>query len=412
MQKERTTIRPEEPIQSRKISNFEKAFYFIWGIYAFTYMMFSASELSFMYNLSNYQRAVTNTVILCLLLLLFMMHRFSQVEFVKYAIFIVFIALIEISITDKGFLVCTLFMIAAQKIDFNKFVKFDMKLKLAIFLLIISLCQIGVIDNFSVAINGVYKQSMGFSHPNTFTCYAYTLILEWMCVRFRDMRFFEWILQGAFGLLIFAIGGGRSSGYTFFVIYILFVIEKIRPQIFSSKLVYFIFTIITPLMAALSFIASWLYSKGNVLMIALDQVFTTRISQAARFLATYDINLFGQEIETIGSRRAQLQGVRSLILDCAYVRCLLMYGVLFFLLFIMVYVLMLRKFLKSGQITLGLFALFFVILGLGEAYMLNVLYNITLLCFLGTRNTRANDKPNRYTEIKVGRRTIRFTFGK
>lgn len=78
----------------------------------------------------------------------------------------------------------------------------------------------------------------------------------------------------------------------------------------------------------------------------------------------------------------------------------------------MVYILMLRKFLQSGQITLALFALFFVLLGIGESYMLNILYNVTLLCFLGTRNTQTSVDEDHPSGIKIGRRVIRFTIGK
>lgn len=320
-------------IQRKKMSTIEKAFYLVWAIYEGAYTLLSASELSYMYDLSNIRGIINNVIILCLLLLFFMLHRFSKTEFTKYTAFIIVIALIEFSITDKNFFVYTLFMIIAQRIDFNKFIEFDMKLKLTLFWLIVFFCQIGFIDNYTVIINNIYKQSFGFSHPNIFTCYAYTLLLEWMYIRFEKAKIWEWIAQAVCGLIIFSIGGGRSSGYTFFLIYILFGIAKIKPQIFAAKPVYFMFTIITPLMAAFSFAGAWLYSKGNAYLIMLDQIFTGRFSSSARFISTYGITMFGREIESIGSRRAQMEGIRAQILDCAYVRCLLLYGLVFFILF-------------------------------------------------------------------------------
>lgn len=386
----------KQTITYKKKTNYERVFFFIWTLYSLEYGLLAASELPYMYSLANYKMICDYAVIFLLMFLFIASQNVRMRNIIKYMFFLILIALIELSITDKTLLIMALFMITAQKIDFEKIVRYDIKIKIFLLVTLVSLSLLGVINNYQALINGNFKQAFGFSHPNTFSCFAYVILLEWIYLRFDRLTLADWVLQIICSLLVLHFGGGRASGYTYYLILLLFWIAKVWPRVFFSRPVRFLFIFITPIMALLSFLGAYLYSKGNSIMVLLNQVITSRMGMAARFLETYDITLFGQEIETVSTRRARLEHVNSLVLDCAYVRCILMYGLLFFILFIVVYMLLFRKILNRKYIPMALFSLYFVILGIGEAYMLNVLYNLTLLFFL---NSAKDEKITNLKEI-------------
>lgn len=346
----------------------EALFRLAWTFYSCIYVLFYASELSYKYNSSVIMRYTQITTIMILLSSLFLNRKYRIKELLKYIAFLLMVFLIEINVSDRAFLVYILFMISAQKIDLTKLIKFDVKLKTALLIFVIFLCEIGYINNYAAVINGSYKQALGFSHPNTFCCFAYTIILEWLCIHFKKAKWRNYLLALALSICIYAIGGGRTSSYTFLLIYFLFVIAKITPKVFYSKISSFIFTIITPLMAFMSFLTAYLYSQGNTYMTVLNELMSYRIGLSSYFMDNYDIKLFGQEVLTISTRSADLGNVQSLILDCAYIRCILVYGAIYFSILIVMYIILLRALLYNKQIEYALFALFFVILGVGESY--------------------------------------------
>lgn len=376
-----------------KYTSYEGAFFFIWALYGVQYTLLSASELPFMFNLDRIRQWSEYTVLCLQLSLFFMNYRLKRREMIKYILLMLLITLIEFSLTSKSLLIMTLFIITAQPIEFKKIVRFDVKIKLPLFLLLVLLATTGIINNYQVTINGLYKQAYGFAHPNTFTCFAFVILLEIMYLRYQQMNWMDWVFQIVCSLIVFQVGGGRTSSYTYFVILFLFWIAKVKPQVYTSGIVKFLFLIITPLMGAISLLGAYLYSRGNSLMLAINRMLTGRLLMSSQMMSQYGVKLFGQELELISGRNAKLNNVTSIILDCAYMRCLLMYGVVFFVMFIVVYMLLFRRLLTMRHTSLALFALFFVLLGLGEAYMLNITYNLTLLVFLKSKKEIVKETP-------------------
>lgn len=372
--------------------NYKTAFYFIWAFYSVTYIMAKATELSFMYDLTVFNRTVSYATIFMLIILYISSLKFKKVEFIKHIIFVLLIGLIEINISDKNFLILSLFILCFRNLSFKELVEFDFNIKLILLAVILLLYKTGKIDNYSTIINGNYKNSYGFSHPNTFSCYIYTILLELMYIRFDILNYKDWMLQLFVSFLTLKYGGGRSTGYAYFLILFLFFIARTFPRIYITKFSYFMFSVLPSLLAILSFAAVDLYNHGNKIIIEINNILTSRISSASKFLNLYGIKLFGQEIETISSRMAKLLSIKSMILDCAYVRCGIMYGLLFLIIFCIAYSLMLREFLKNSNIDLALFATYFLIIGIGESYLLNPVYNLSLFFLINVSNVLKHEK--------------------
>lgn len=375
----------------KKLSDIEKWFYLLWIFFSFFYFMCNATEFRYMYDLREVMNMVSYITILGLCFLFFLKNKFSSKVIVKYFLFFVLVIFIEIIITDKKFLVYVLFIMLAQFIDFKKFISFDIKLKLGILLMIIGMCSIGIIDNYSALINGSYKQALGFSHPNTFCCFAFTIIVEWMYTRFERMSIKEYIIIFIFFNIIRYTGASRTVSIAFIIVYSLTIISKIIPKIFDLKIIKCAFMFVMPIIVFISFKITYMYLEGNAFALSIDEALTHRIRFQAYFLSKYKIKLLGQNIELIGTRISQINGKDRAILDNAYIKCVLQYGIIFMLIICIVYMVFFYKTLKNKKIGLAIFGLFFVILGFGESYTIDVVYNLTMLYLLSLNNLNEKD---------------------
>ncbi|MDE6847821.1 MAG: hypothetical protein K2J44_00535, partial [Ruminococcus sp.] len=198
--------------------------------------------------------------------------------------------------------------------------QFDMKLKLSIVIIVVELCLSGFIDNYSAEINGNFKQALGFGHPNTFGALCYTILIEYIVINLNSMKFLHF--AGIWGLwyLALAISSSRTMGYTFAIIYIFLMLYKYFPKFFYKLPIKIGFIIVTPLMMIVSFLAVKMYDNGASWAVQLDDILTARLSSASMFLQLYDIKFFGQEVETVSTRAANMYHTRSMILDNSYVR--------------------------------------------------------------------------------------------
>ena len=380
----------------------EKIFLCIWAFYSLTYVFLDMSELRYMYDISTLYKATSYITFFLMAVLILFYGRYSVKEMLIYALFVFMIILIEISITDRAFLVNIMFIIYGKNIELKKLVSFDIKLKIIMLFIIVGLCLAGILDNYSAVINGTYKQAMGFSHPNTLTCFVLIILIEWLYLRYEELKVYDFAAQACLCWIVMQVGGGRSSGYTYIIVLGLFLVAKLYPQIFRWKITRAVFVIIVPVMVFLCFLVARLYQAGNGIILKLDHIATGRIKWMSYFLNNYNIKLFGQEIVTINTRKALLLGTSYMSLDNAYIRCVLTYGVLYLILVCIAYIFLMNKALEMDQPELALCCLFFVILGLGETYMLNVLFNVTLLCLLGLKNDVPNLFRVEFTARKAG----------
>lgn len=389
-----------------KSKSYQQLYFLIWGIYEF-FSTILGSELGRKFDVANIDTTL-RSVIIILLFMLFMFRRKMTKKFGGLCCLMGGLAVfVEISNFNKYFLIYLFFILNAYGLNFYRFICFDLKIKIITIFCILSMCITGIVDNYTaVFAGGVVKYAYGFRHPNTFTCFALAILIEWLMIRYKKMRGFEWICNLTIFGLVFKYGGGRSSSYAYLIIYFLFILAKREPGIYYNKISEFVFSIITPLMGALSFLGIYLYMYGYEFMRTVDNMLSGRFQAASTFLVKYGINLFGQDISMVSSRNSWDYSVSAQILDNAYAKCLLMYGLIVFLLIMLGYIFLLRQLIKTKHVELALCALFYVIIGIGESYMFDPLYNITLLCLVNVAGVIRSFRTNNLNEYDIKKSKI------
>ncbi len=375
-------------MQQKRFTTTEIFFLLLWTGYSAAYFLLSASELSVDFQVGTLFRNISWGIVVLLILALCVTGKWTRTKCAQLIVVLALLVMVEVTRTDRNLLILILFLLLGQNMDMGKLLRYDIKLKLVLLAIILGMCALGIVENYASDFYSGYKQSLGFSHPNVLTCYVLTILVEWLCLRFRKMKWYDWVGILAAWAVVMEIGGGRASGYTFLVIYVLFILAALFPRMPYSLPAKGLFVIATPVLALVSFLGAEYYGRGNSLVIWLDEVLSGRFRYANQALAQYGVKLWGQEIEFTGTRMASMTHSSAFLVDNAYVNCAITWGGIILALLLILYVWLFVKLLRMHRVEYALMSLFFVILGLGETYMLNALYNVTLLCILGVTDRR------------------------
>ncbi len=278
-------------------------------------------------------------------------------------------------------LLAVTFIIAAKGMDMEKFVAFDFKLRLLIFLALMVLSLAGVINNYSALINGSFKYAFGWKHPNTCASTLTLLALELMYLKWEKFRLRHWVLVLVVLVFMDQFCAARTSIISFLAVCLWFVL--VRKTKSSDGLFARVFRFaqvnLYSLMALVSFALVLVYRKGSALGDKLNSVLTNRLYYGDLYLSEYGVSLFGQEIYTMGSRGAQASGASYSGLDMAFINMAVQWGAVYSVLFIALYTVLIYHLLKNKRYKEMLFVLFFAIVGFSSTAMLTFYRNFSLV---------------------------------
>lgn len=366
-------------------------FYFVWGFYSLVEGFLNLSEIpytpAYEATVSVLHTVAEYITIAMLLLMLISMNRYTKNRLIAYLAFAVFIFFVELQIAQKAFLIQVLFIMCFAQKNFDNFVRFDIKIKLFVSTVLFTLCALGVLNNYVHVTDFAEKQSLGFSHPNVMSAYIQAILIEWLYLRYEKMKWYEWAANIGIWLVIYLLASSRTTAYTYFVIYLLFVLARVAPRLIYAKAFQYVFTGIMPAVAALSFLGVFLYDQGNSAVVALNMFMSNRLMWWSSLIQTYGVSLFGQEIALMAGRTAKLLSLKGAPLDNAYYYCLLRYGLLYFILLCSMYVYVIYYAMRKKKIQIALVCVYYAVIGLGESYMMNPIFNIMLLCLLRVKGT-------------------------
>ena len=377
--------------RSYEVSLKELLYYGAWILFSIVYVLYQQSEFIYYKHATFIYKYTSYAVILLLCSCILVDLQFRIKELYIYGVLVILIGLVYLNRSNRTFFVYMLFILAfkAVKSDLKRLVRLDIKLKIALILFVLLMCSIGVIDDYSsVWGNGIIKHSYGFYHPNTLGILCFAILAEWLYLRYQKMKFYEWITIFLVAYLMYRIAASRTAAYTFFVIYLLYVFAKKWPEIFKAKIVKRTLVALLPVFITLSWLAMILYINGNAIAQVINSFTTQRLRYAAKFYLEYGISIFGKNVEFVSSRAAQLQGISSEILDMAYIRGPILFGIVFSIFIFLGYMVLLKNCLdieidensnESLNIGLAIFVIYYVILGLGENYLLNPIYCVPML---------------------------------
>ena len=358
-------------------------YYLLWVIYSFMFFLCQQTELQFMYNTSSLYQYISLVVGGMLLFLFLLTTKISKLKnLVIYGSVTLILGLSLLILHDKYLIVMFGFILLGRKVDPDQLIKVDLATKICVLSTVLFMWWIGFIPNYSSYINGAYKQALGFSHPNMLANVVYIVLLEWMYIHYNKMKIWEHAMILMFAGVVWNVAASRTSAYTFIIIYVCMIISKFLPNIFQKGIVVNLFALLPMLLTVVSFYLIRLYNNGNAFAIAINEITTRRLKQASIMLNQYGVSMFGQFVDTRGSRSLNYDANAVFNVDMAYIAIPVRYGIFILLLILLGYFFFIKKTAKNKNNKLLLFTVYFIILGFAETYFYRIQYNVTIAFLL------------------------------
>jgi len=375
-------------MKAKKIDFANFLFFLAWFIYIISYMLLKQTELQELINSDYLYKFFQIIVGVILIIKIIFVDKYNFKRLILYLI-IGTIFFISAYFTKFEFLLfMLLFVLASRNIDFKKFVKFDFKIKICLLIFITLLGITGIFPNFTREINGTFKQALGFYHPNTLGVFIIIILLEFIYLKENKLNLKDWVLIITLIFICYFICKSRTSIYIFIFVLIINIILKRFKNIFNKRIIKFSFIVLPFIIVGFSFAIVSLYQDRHPIALKLDDILTTRIKYASKFLDEYDVSLFGEKIETVTTRESLLYNQVPKILDMGYIRVALNGGILILVILIMVQSVIQYKAIKNNNITVLICNTFFIILGFTETYGYILAFNFILLSLFNLERIR------------------------
>lgn len=318
----------------------------------------------------------------------FIWHNTYTKKEIIWSGIILFAFLMPALLTDYRFLWYTGFLIVGAKdIDFNKILKVYLVIGITIMVAAFGASQYGMIEDLIYTTQRYgkefFRHSYGIVYPTDYAAHLFFIMLSIMILFEKKMnvmiRVWSSLLVAACVMLT---SNAQTSMISIVVFGVLCLIEAIwKKQVpILEKISRW-----TPVLCASVFLGlTFLYDASNALLVKLNGYLSGRLAISNKGLANYDIKLFGQNIIEEGNGRSTEFREDYFFLDDSYIRILLEYGLILFVVVLLVFMFTSKKAVehKRNIIVIALVAV--CIHSIMEHHLIDLSYNPMMLILFAT----------------------------
>ena len=348
----------------------------------FFYLAYTFILLQAMFNnvpsLTPLYGIIDKLVIVLIFLTILFQNQIYRIKEIAWVVIIFAIVVISYFLSkDNIILKAIMLIIASKDINFKKFIKFDLVIKVIFCFIIIIFSQIGIAENYVILrADGTIRQSLGFSHPNALAAYWLSICCDYIYLAFNKNK----IIKLFICTIITFIIGYITDSRTVIICVSLMIILLLYNNYLNNKIIKKIVIFLPYLLFALSLSLAYLY-KSSDLIKNIDCLLSKRIYYTEQYLQKYDINLFGQKIETVSTVQSRLLNISPQILDNSYIVLLLKFGIILLFCSCLLLSLRLKLSYRERDKLLIIILIIFMIVGLFENWLIKINYNPFILSF-------------------------------
>ena len=288
-------------------------------------------------------------------------------------------------IKDATFLRLFLLIACIYFMNFKKFIAMDLKIKILLIILTVSMCFTGIIQNEVFLREDGYKRySLGFKNPNLISLYLTAMIFEIAYIT-KYRRIF---LVIAFCIFVEAMELLALNTKTALIIIpiavIFFIIYKkwsmIIEKVFENKFVKFIIYASPILLTVSTFVLVYMFDSKVSGIDIINKAFSGRIQLFSLYLKEFGISIFGNKIPDI------IQGWA--VLDNVYLKLLIKFGVIQYGVYVCVIFLNLKSLYKQKQYGLIFSSILLQLYGMMETIVMISSINVFMLYFASKKKNK------------------------
>lgn len=300
-------------------------------------------------------RRGSKILIILLLAMSFLVERKMSKRALEKTIIAISIGLAVVMISSYANMICiVLFLVIAQFVDFDKIIKTSICTNVAMIVLVVAMCLVGELPNYEYRHYSLIQKmritvySYGFLHYSTPSYIIFFISI--LLLYFKRGKIASFFALGI-NLLSYLIFTTKLPFILAFVfIFMLNWLSDTKLLDKAPKNLSEIFSFLPLLLLGTAYFLSRFYNPTKGWMLVLNKVLSDRLYQGKVGLSKFGVGLFGKQFEMIGVYSLDSEGLSLgdyIYIDSDYLYMLLRYGIIFTLFIIIVYIVMLRKFIDK-----------------------------------------------------------------
>ena len=368
-------------IKEKKI-NISEFSYFLGLFLYVTYYFYKSTVFDYM--IPNRLGVVLRvSAVMLFLIKIFLNDRFIVKEIIMYMLLILLTAIIVVNTQYLIVIDLVIVTLASRNIDFDKIVKYVFFLVLFYTLSTIVLSMFGKIDNIQYVRNGSVRNSFGMKYSTVLGARIFYLTIMYCYIKRDKFRYYDYILLVLLAVWVDIKCDARLAVITILITGIgmgFYYILK-NKNLMNHKFISFFMIYSTVISAIIAIVTSFYYSPNNKFFVFLDKILSRRLQLGSEAFSKYDIQLFGQHIQMngYGGYASQTVGFKYFFIDSSFLVGLLCYGLIFFLIYLLIVTNFLKKcFYNNNLILLMVFTIISISNIVGED-LFNISFNIFTL---------------------------------
>lgn len=314
-------------------------------------------------------------IVLILLYCIFINKKLIKNYFILLLIMLITSIIIYFKNDDNGILFIVLFVFGIKDFDYERIIKCFAITQLISVIVILLTYYLGFSDNVISYFAYGIGHSLGTYHANNLGTIVFSGYLA-LCYAFLKKKV---IIQAMFALIVAVFLWKITLSRTNCLLILLFPIVQLVIIMIQKTNKLVLLKLAKNIIITLFLIAIFLtllYDKIST--IYNDGTFLERFRFGALLFKQHGIHLFGSNIHFVSTVDARTQGISNLVLDSAYLKLIVNYGIIATIFVISIFSKVVGITIKNKNYSLLIVCLLIAVSGIMQAMLISV-YNFALL---------------------------------
>lgn len=325
--------------------------------------------------------------------------KYTENEIIKILLMVMLLGVISFHVGNNVLFCSFFFIIAARNMDMNHLIKIIFWIQVILTIGMAALSQLGVVSDWTYHLEGRNRHSLGYLYPSYISSIFFYVILAYLLIRRNRLKLIEVVIIEVLNGIIFFLTDSKTSFFlTAITLMVFWLIKFYKKELKMNVYSKILYVASIPIIAIVSIMACFLYSEENKVLLFINNFINNRLIMGHNAFLDHGLSLFGEQIQWIGYGglgylNSSLQGEYNFV-DCSYVKVLLDYGIIFFVLMICGYALVSVRAIKNKDRYMCLCIIFMCIYSIIEPRIIEFGFNpfvLTLSALFG-KNMREEDE--------------------
>lgn len=241
-------------------------------------------------------------------------------------------------------------LFGAKNVSFKKILQSYLIVNISVMVLAFVASMMNIIENLQYTREqGIQlRNSFGIIYPTDFASHVFFIMAVIFFVMRGKLKVWHYIVSILIAALTYYFCYTRLDVGCIFILIAVFLFadfinKKNAPFAKYKKNTTYKMSWIIPFLAAAMYVASKIYRSDISILVKLNTLMSNRLALGKKGLSEYGMTPFGQYIDMVGNGGSMVHVKDYFFIDCSYLYVYLKYGIVFFLMILLVSVLCCRK---------------------------------------------------------------------